>query len=388
MKNRKVLFVFLASLLIFLLFLRLYFLVKDPSRPAPLDVFVGVDVAYDDVEGIKRLVDEVRSYTNLFVIGSTGITFNVTKLDEVCQYVYDSGLYFIVFTHPTEQFSQAQWIEEARQRWGSRFLGLDALHEAGGHQIDCDRPYMLVEEADNYTDAANKYVGLLDEVLRHYTEYYMRVADFPLFTAEYALYWFDYKAGYDVVLAEFGWNHSRLLNVALCRGAASVQGKEWGVIVTWTYRHPPYIESGEELYDDMVLAYQSGAKYIVVFNYPKVLEYGILDEEHLEALKKFWRYINRNPRMIDTMTDRVAYVLPEGYGYGFRGPDDKIWGLWETDVLWNISNRIWNDVNALLEDYGLRMDIIYEDGVKYNGASEYCKLIFWNGTVTTNEDQS
>ena len=77
--------------------------------------------------------------------------------------------------------------------------------------------------------ATNEYVGLLDEHLKHITEYYMHAGNLALFTADYALYWFDYKAGYDVLSREFGWNHSRLLNLALCRGAASVQGKEWGL---------------------------------------------------------------------------------------------------------------------------------------------------------------
>ena len=66
---------------------------NNPSKP---DFFVGVDTAYDDVEDIKKLVDEVKSYTNLFGIGSSGITYDRTKLDEICQYVYESGLYFIV----------------------------------------------------------------------------------------------------------------------------------------------------------------------------------------------------------------------------------------------------------------------------------------------------
>ena len=55
------------------------------------DLFVGIDVAYDDLDAIKRLVDETSSYTNTFVIGSTGITYNETKLDEACQYLYDKG---------------------------------------------------------------------------------------------------------------------------------------------------------------------------------------------------------------------------------------------------------------------------------------------------------
>ncbi|TRO53718.1 hypothetical protein E2P63_02075, partial [Candidatus Bathyarchaeota archaeon] len=52
------------------------------------DVFVGIDVAYSDVEEIKALIDEVSSYTNTFVVGSTKITYNVEKLNEVCDYVY------------------------------------------------------------------------------------------------------------------------------------------------------------------------------------------------------------------------------------------------------------------------------------------------------------
>src|SRR4030042_5780008 len=137
MKHKQFLPVFFASLLIILLFLRLGFFVNESARLEDPDVFVGIDAAYGDMEGIKRLVDEGKSYTNLFVIGSTGIAWNRTKLDEVCQYVYDSGLYFLVYTHPinTTVFSQAQWIEDARQRWGDRFLGLYAYDEAGGYQI-------------------------------------------------------------------------------------------------------------------------------------------------------------------------------------------------------------------------------------------------------------
>lgn len=81
--------------------------VKNPSKP---DFFVGVDTAYDDVEDIKKLVDEVKSYTNLFGIGITGITHNRTKLDEVCQYVYDRDLYFIVYKHPTEKIDQTNGL--------------------------------------------------------------------------------------------------------------------------------------------------------------------------------------------------------------------------------------------------------------------------------------
>ena len=55
------------------------------------------DVAYADVDELKELIDEVSSYTNLFLIGSTGISHNSAKLNEMCQYLYEKDLHFIVY---------------------------------------------------------------------------------------------------------------------------------------------------------------------------------------------------------------------------------------------------------------------------------------------------
>ena len=199
-----------------------------------------------------------------------------------------------------------------------------------------------------------------------------------MFTADYALYWFDYEAGYDVVLAEFGWNYSRQLNIALCMGVATVQNKEWGVIVTWTYDGPPYIESGDQLYEDLVLAYENGAKYVLVFDSNKEYTEGILQQEHFDALKRFWRYKDDSPRSGDQNSDRVAYVLPTGYAYGFRfrGPNDKIWGLWEAD---DFSFEISENVGSLLTRFEHKLDIIYDDELVLNAT--YTKYVFWNGTI-------
>ena len=88
------------------------------------------------------------------------------------------------------------------------------------------------------------------------------------FTSDYGLYWFDYKAGYYVVFAELGGNNgSRQLPISLCRGAATSQGKEWGVMITTRFYDGRILESGPELYDDLVLGYNSGAKVAVVFDY-------------------------------------------------------------------------------------------------------------------------
>ena len=39
----------------------------------------------------------------------------------------------------------------------------------------------------------------------------------PVFVSDYASHWFDYEAGYDVVLAQVGWNNSLSQDVALAR---------------------------------------------------------------------------------------------------------------------------------------------------------------------------
>jgi len=274
---------------------------------------------------------------------------------------------------------QQQWVKDARTRWEKRFLGLYAYDEPGGRQLDNATYKVLNETPANYTDAEEKYTSRLSSILGDIRESPINAGNLTLFTSDYALYWFDYKGGYDVVFAEFGWNYSRQLNVALCRGAATAQNKEWGVMITWTYNNPPYLESGDELYEDMVLAYDQGAKYILVFDTNKNYTHGVLEEERLDALKQFWNYAKNNPRKTEASSERVAYVLPEGYAYGFRGPNDKIWGFWEgkADPL---SYEISIDVGKFLEDYETKLDIVYDDGIDLDGT--YSKYVFWNGTIT------
>ena len=374
-----------------LLIVSLFLTCRVFNKPPP-DVFVGIDVAYDDVAEIKLLVDEIKPYTNTIIIGSSGITFDVVKLDDVCQYVYDRGFYFMIFAHPLDEpdklVIQCQWVLDAKPRWGEHFLGLYAFDEPGGRQLD-NASYRIVSEgwiADNYknwTEAADKYVNTAFIYLHHMIEDQMCGFDLTLFTSDYALYWFDYKAHYDVVFAEFGWNYSRTINVALDRGAANIQNRDWGVVITWEYTQPPYLESGEELYYDLVLAYESGAEYILVFDTDENYTQSVLTKGeggHLDALKRFWQYATDNPRPSAPPSDRVAYVLPKDYGYGFRGPNDTIWGLWGADK-YEHSLKISTEVGALIDEYQNRLDIIYDDGLKANSSYGYSKLIFWNGTV-------
>jgi hypothetical protein len=385
LKNWYLWSIILVSLLIIALFATYGFYEAESSKGSPQGVYVGVDAAYDNVTQIKHFVDEMSPYTNLMVIGSQGITFNVTKLNDVCSYIYDHGMNFMIYMHPENTSEgiaeQRQWLDEAKTKWGNAFLGLYSFDEPGGRQLDNDEFTVLKDwSAVNYTDAANQYTSRLSLYLQHMIKYNYG-ADWPLVTSDYAAYWFDYKGGYDVVFAEFGWNWSRQLNVALDRGAANVLGKDWGVMITWTYTLPPqrgsYLESGKELYNDLVLAYDNGAKYILVFDSNENYTHTTLQKDHLNALKQFWQYATDNPRPTSPPAHNVAYVLPNGYAYGFRGPNDTIWGLWGA---YDFSFKISTELGGLIDQYQNSLDIIYDDGLQANSMYGYSRMIFWNGT--------
>jgi hypothetical protein len=201
----------------------------------------------------------------------------------------------------------------------------------------------------------------------------------PALISDYALYWFDYKAGYDVVLAQFGWNHTLSQDIALVRGAAELQNKKWGAIITWKYNHPPYLDSGEAIYNQMRMAYKTGAEYVVIFNYAEDMEgpYGTLQEEHFMALERFWNEVVQSPEVEQgSIKAEAALVLPENYGWGMRNPEDKIWGLWGPD---EESQQIWELSRSLLEQYGVGLDIVYEDAT-FPVAAKYPQIYYWNYT--------
>ncbi len=370
-----------AILLILLLALPLFLegTLNSPvaAQTAP-DVYFGVDVAYGDVDATLQLIDNVSAFTNFFVVGCSG-DYNETRLTTITQHLYGKGLTFIVFSDDP-RYPSKDWFQTATDAYGSSFLGVYFYDEPGGRQLD-QAKYPTVPSATDYTDAAHKYVGITSWWLRNgswaITNNFAYPTQYKLFTSDYGLYWYDYLGGYDTVLAEFGWNYSRQLNVALCRGAATALGKDWGVIMCWTYMQPPYLESGPELYDDLLLAYQNGAKYIVVFDSNEDYTADILQPEHFQALQQFWQYVQDNPRSANAASDRAAYVLPEHYAYGFRGPGDKIWGLWGPDA---VTSDVCMNVSVLMLQHDRNLDIIYPDGPQSIETIGYQNVYYWNDT--------
>jgi hypothetical protein len=359
-------------------------LFKTASAQTSPKVYVGVDIAYGAVSEAKSEIDRVSTYTNLVVLGSTQITWFPDRVQETFQYAYDKGLSIIsllpsITGGPSSMnMSQTEWYPWAKSTWGDRLLGFYYLDEPGGRTLDGNFSFAWNQYTgypSTYTDAASKFTAGVSDFINSQKP---KDSSFKAFTSDYALYWYDYKAGYDTVFAEFGWNYSLQINVALCRGAAAAENKDWGAIITWTYNSSPYIESGDQLYNDMVLAYDNGAKYIVVFD-SNEKGGSILQQEHFDAMQRFWNYAQNNQPKTTPKNERTAYVLPNDYGFGFRWPTDHIWGIWEADAL---TPNITKSVGTLLNQYNEKLDIIYDDGLQ-PGKNGYNQLIYWNAYAPT-----
>ena len=374
--KRKTLAITLTLVVIILVSIFAAIVWLDPPLKNP-EFYVGVEVAYKNanVSDVREMVDKVRNYTNVFVIGSIELTYNETALDESCDYIYSAGLRIVVlFTRiDNYNFSTLAWLTKAQQKYGDGFLGLYRYDEPGGDQLE-NKEFRFVKNTTNYADTAANFTS----ILRDHVDYYVNSVD-RIFTADYGLYWWDYKANYTAIFAEFVGNQSRQRHIALCRGAAQAHNKDWGAIVTWKYDNAPYLESEQELYDDFTLAYAAGAKYMIVFNYPKIGPYGTLTEDHFDALKRFWDYAHSNPQAFGSTKANVAYVLPKDYGSGLRKVDDSIWGLFPAD---DLSAKAWSDVDKLVGRYGAGFDILFDDEELHGVINRYDKVIFWNETVT------
>ena len=95
-------------------------------------------------------------------------------------------------------------------------------------------------------------------------------------------------------------------------------------MITWTYYEPPYLGGTQEILNNMLAAYAAGAKYVIVFNYPKYPEtntYGILNEDYFATMKNLYYNIKAYPRnAYGRFKGNVAMVLPENFGWKGQTP--------------------------------------------------------------------
>ena len=386
--NRK--FVIASALvLIALVSVTLFVTFRLTSRPASgREFYVGVEFAYgDQFSQVKALVDKVKDYTNLIVLGPPALSFNRTALDQSVNYIYNSGLNFIVLFTSSTMYNQSigypennnifDWMTNATTKYGNQFLGVYRFDEPGGNQLD-NGPSRLVFDNSSYDQVSQEYVSGLSLLIN----YYLAHGAPKVFTSDYGLEWFDYEANYTAVFGEFVGNQSRPRIIAQVRGAADSYGKDWGAIINWKYNQPPYLESGHDMYNDLSMAYSAGAKYAIIFSYssPNTTDYGTLAPEHFEALQNFWSNINKHPESFIPSKAEVAYVIPKDYGFGYRSQTDTIWGLFPNDTL---SSKIYNDTVFLESLYDSHLNIIYNDPQLIAPTlNNYRQVYYWNQTVT------
>jgi parallel beta-helix repeat protein len=358
---------------------------QAPSKP----FYVGIETGWNStVADCKALIDKVRDYTNLFIIASPYILSSETLLNQTCDYAYNAGMYFMPAYYQDLNnpgyigYTPELWFASAKAQYGDRLLGIYFYDEPGGIQLDetvdltSNSIYNATSQPTSYLDYANWYFHVWTQgqgvpVAANFAHN----LNSSLFTSDYALYWFDYELGYDTVFAQFGWNNSRQLQISQLRGSAQVQDKTWGAIITWTYNQAPYLESGLQMYSDMVLAYNSGATYIAVYDSSQNYTSTTLTQSHFDALKDFWRYVKNNPYKQGYLNADIAVVLPDDYGFGFRGPDDSVW-QYHTASSW--TQKLYSDIIDLLDQYNSSFDIVYSNPRFDNKTqSLYGRILVW-----------
>ena len=358
---------------------------QEASKP----FFVGIETGWNsNVSYCEALIDKVKNYINLLIIASPLILRNETMLNETCNYAYNAGMYFMpayyqdIFGGKILGYAPASWFALAKEQYGDKLLGIYFYDEPGGSQLDetvnftSNNAFNETRQPTSYMDYANWYFQVWTQgngvpVAANLTH----SLGSSLFTSDYALYWFDYELGYDTVFAQFGWNNSRTLQISLVRGAAEAQSKSWGAMITWTYNGTSYLESAPQIYSDMVLAYNSGASYIVIYDSSRNYTNTTLTQPDFNTLKEFWNYMQQNPSKHGNLKADTALVLPQDYGFGFRSPYDSVW-QYHNSTSW--TQKLYSDITNLLKQHNSSLNIVYSDPqFKSVIQSEYSKILYW-----------
>ncbi len=395
MNHRKI---WLAAVLIAIIavsfFVASNLLAPAKQNPAPSKPFyVGIETGWNaTVAQCEALIDQVKGYTNLYIIASPQVIKNETALNEVCDYAYKAGLYFMPeyyqeFFLNLTGYIPSEWFTAAKERYGDHLLGIYYYDEVGGNQLDMTKiiknPYITAASpAKSYMDYANYFYWLWTHDpygSLPVTSSFIHRYNSSMFTSDYGLYWFDYELGYNTVLAQFGWNNSRPLQISQVRGAATAQNQTWGAIITWTYNGSEnggtYLEPPSQMYSDMVLAYNCGASCVSIYDSSQNYVNTTLTPDYFSKLKDFWNYVQQNPTKHGSLKADTAVVLPQDYGFGFRSPTDSVWQYHST-TFW--TQQLYSNITSLLAKDKSSLDIVYSDPQFQNAvSSKYHKVLYW-----------
>ena len=98
------------------------------SQEEQKSFYVGVTYCGSSVEEAKELIDEVKGYTNLFVLQSGPFMQDIAAMKEIGDYAVSSNLSYAVSSSMNNIFrglsnrALSNWLIEAKERWGKQFI--------------------------------------------------------------------------------------------------------------------------------------------------------------------------------------------------------------------------------------------------------------------------
>ncbi len=396
------------------------------SKPMP---YVGVAFGGNTTQEAKLLIDKISGYTNLFVLdsGRNPISRNQSSVEEICSYAVSKGLSVIVNLGIDDvlETNEKTWfwdqpLNSTKQRWtdmwGDKFLGIYYNDEPAGIQLDGNwsawYEYWAPKLSQMGTNTSTPYYVIAQDLQKIYSNMLNAMSndtkplDYDLeakffvddvlkldpglralnangikaYTSDYSLYWFDYLGGYNTLFAELGSNNSVTEEIAQVKGAARLENKDWGTMITWKYNETPYLDSGDQIYNQMLTSYEAGARYITIFDYPydKGNEYGTMTNDQFNAMQRFWNDVTQK-KFTDLSSPEAVLILPKNFGWGMRQPNDTIWGFWTSDYRTQQTATI---TSKLLVQYGARLDIVYDDATYPVTKIGYKSIYYWNSTIS------
>ena len=301
---------------------------------------------------------------------SNGTATIYTPIQVTTTYYPNGTIQYYSSTPQTNGWLTYQPNGTVKNQYGATITNAGSISQFEPYQQLWDsRPLQTYSEvADAYTTSE---LGQLSSIGNQ--------SDVHLFTSDFGLYWFDYLGGYNTVFGELFGEQTDAVTLGLVRGAADLQGKSWGTMIEWGNRTSVTLQSGDQIYDELLQTYQDGGQYGIVFNYAPNSNStnGLLQNEQFNALQRFWTGVVENSSVTNNVKGQDALVLPPNYGSGLRNSQDKMWGIWSAD---NNSQQVWNSMQAALSKYGSKLDIVFPDKA-YPTSGRYQHVVYWNQTT-------
>lgn len=201
-----------------------------------LGVYYGDDPGGKMLDGAANFWDEKAHSSIIKIVDSRGTYISVFKSDENMSITYWSHgrieLELYKFDYPTiPSYSNVTTLSPVITiitYYPNGTITVEIL-ELGGSPIKVEDNYNITYTYEELWNAC-PFQSYDETAERFIKQQHTNLEQGPnqtitAFTSDYALYWFDYLAGYDVVFAQFGWKHTTFQDIALIRGAAHLQNK-------------------------------------------------------------------------------------------------------------------------------------------------------------------